>query len=82
MGISMRLGYMKLIQNMEKRIHISCIKKKIGLDTNGQGYGTEYLDSNGVWHHTSTLKPQNPGYNPEAAANTHIQVPQWEKIEK
>ena len=51
-------------------------------EKNGQGYGTEYLDSNGVWHHTSTLKPQNPGYNPEAAANTHIQVPQWEKIEK
>ena len=37
-------------------------RKKIGFDANGQGYGTEYLDSNGVWHHTSTLKPQNPVY--------------------
>lgn len=40
-----------------------------------QGYGTEYLNTNGVWHHTSTLEPQNPGYNAEAAANTHIPVP-------
>ena len=51
-------------------------RRKLGVDANGQGYGTEYLDSNGAWHHTSTLKPQNPSYNPDAAANTHIQVPQ------
>lgn len=50
-------------------------RQKLGTNANGQGYGTEYLDSNGVWHHTSTLKPQNPGYNADAAANTHIPVP-------
>ena len=50
-------------------------RQKLGTNANGQGYGTEYLDTDGVWHHTSTLKPQNPGYNAEAAANTHIPVP-------
>lgn len=49
-------------------------RKKLGTNANGQGYGTEYLDTDGVWHHTSTLKPQNPSYNAEAAANTHIPV--------
>lgn len=50
-------------------------RQKQGFDANGQGYGTEYLDIDGVWHHTSTLKPQNPGYNALAAANTHIPIP-------
>ena len=49
-------------------------RKELGLDAKGQGHGTEYLDSNGVWHHTSTLKPQNPNYNQQAAADTHIQL--------
>ena len=49
-------------------------RQKLGTNANGQGYGTEYLGTDGVWYHTSTLKPQNPSYNAEAAANTHIPV--------
>ena len=49
-------------------------RHKIGLNANGEGYGKEYLDSNGIWHHTSTLKPRNTNYNPQAAADTHIQI--------
>ena len=53
-----------------------------GLDYNGQGYGVEYLDSQGNWHHTRTLKPGkagniNPNYNAQAAQNTHIEVPNY-----
>lgn len=50
-------------------------RKKIGVDAYGQGSGTEYIDSNGIWHHTSTQKPQNPSCNATAAAETHMQVP-------
>ncbi|WP_413366211.1 hypothetical protein [Lysinibacillus sp. 3P01SB] len=44
------------------------------------GNGTEYMDSNGKWHHESTLKEThkdgrpNPLFNEEAARNTHIQL--------
>ena len=48
--------------------------QKLETNANGQGYGAEYLGTDGVWYHTSTLKPQNPSYNAEAAANTHIPV--------
>lgn len=56
-------------------------KKEPGLDAHGQGKGTFYLDSSGIWHHESTLKPTdklgnpNPHYNAKAAADTHIQIP-------
>lgn len=50
-------------------------RKKQGNDANGQGSGWEYIDPNGAWHHTSTLKPSSPNYNAQAAANTHIQLP-------
>ncbi|MED4532578.1 T7SS effector LXG polymorphic toxin [Metabacillus fastidiosus] len=44
------------------------------------GNGTEYMDSNGKWHHESTLKEThkdgrpNPLFNEEAARDTHIQL--------
>jgi hypothetical protein len=50
-------------------------RRRPGLDINGQGYGWEYLDINGIWHHTSTLKPTSPTYNPQAARETHINIP-------
>ena len=49
-------------------------RRRQGFDANGQGYGWEYIDKNGKWHHTSTLRPQNPGYNEQAACDTHIQL--------
>jgi RHS repeat-associated protein len=50
-------------------------RRKQGVDANGQGYGWEYIDENGYWHHTSTLNPNNSGYNDQAAKDTHIQLP-------
>jgi RHS repeat-associated protein len=50
-------------------------RRQQGKDANGQGYGWEYIDQNGQWHHTSTLKPSSPNYNSQAAADTHIQLP-------
>ncbi|WP_238392614.1 polymorphic toxin-type HINT domain-containing protein [Paenibacillus antri] len=50
-------------------------RRQQGTNANGQGYGWEYIDHNGVWHHTSTLKPSSPNYNAQAAADTHIQLP-------
>jgi RHS repeat-associated protein len=50
-------------------------RRQQGMDANGQGFGWEYLDDKGNWHHTSTLKPNSPTYNPQAAADTHIEVP-------
>ena len=50
-------------------------RRQQGTDANGQGHGWEYIDSNGKWHHTSTLKPNSPTYNDQAAADTHIQLP-------
>ncbi len=57
-------------------------RSKQGVDANGQGYGWEYMDSQGDWHHTSTLKPGkggnvNPNYNSQAAQDTHIEVPKY-----
>lgn len=53
-------------------------RQKQGVKANNQGYGTEYIDSDGNWHQTSTLKPgkngNNPSYNAEAARKTHINV--------
>ncbi|MFC5702318.1 RHS repeat-associated core domain-containing protein [Cohnella faecalis] len=49
-------------------------RREQGTDANGQGKGWEYMDSNGNWHSTSSLKPQNPSYNAQAAADTHIQL--------
>ncbi|WP_233422710.1 polymorphic toxin type 30 domain-containing protein, partial [Citrobacter sedlakii] len=40
-----------------------------------QGYGWEYGSHDGNWHHTSTLKPNSPNYNPGAANDTHIPLP-------
>ena len=56
-------------------------RRKEGVDSKGQGYGWEYIDSKGNWHHTSTLKPGkggevNPKYNAKAAEDTHIIVPE------
>jgi len=48
-------------------------RQRPGVDENGQGFGKEYLDSNGVWHPQKTLKP-GPNQNVEAATNTHIQL--------
>lgn len=45
-----------------------------GVDSYGQGYGWEYLGDNGVWYHTSVLKPNSPYYDPNAAYETHIQL--------
>ena len=55
-------------------------RQKQGLGANNQGSGLEYLDPDGNWHHTSTLKPgsevnPNPKYNHEAAKSTHISAP-------
>jgi hypothetical protein len=50
-------------------------RRKQGTDANGQGYGWEYIDDKGMWHHTSTLNPKNPNFNEQAAADTHIQLP-------
>ena len=42
--------------------------------------GTEYIDSNGKWHHESTLKETykdgrpNPLFNKNTARNKHIQL--------
>jgi hypothetical protein len=55
-------------------------RHRLGTDpVTGQGFGREYLDHNGVWHHTSTLKPGiapslNPYFNATAASDTHIQL--------
>ncbi|MCY9644770.1 hypothetical protein M5W93_27715, partial [Paenibacillus thiaminolyticus] len=46
-----------------------------------RGEGTEYMDTNGKWHHESTLKETykdgrpNPLFNENAARDTHIQLP-------
>ena len=50
-------------------------RRRLGTDANGQGDGWEYIDINGNWHHTSTLKPNNPTYNAQAARDTHIPIP-------
>lgn len=50
-------------------------RRQQGIDANGQGYGWEYMDQSGKWHHTSTLKPQNPSFSDQAARDTHIQLP-------
>jgi hypothetical protein len=55
-------------------------RRKDGVDANGQGYGWEYSDSNGNWHHTSKLKPGkgtsvNPSFDSQAAEDTHISMP-------
>ena len=50
-------------------------RRSQGVDANGQGAGWEYLDNKGNWHHTSTLKPNSPTYNAQAAADTHIELP-------
>jgi hypothetical protein len=55
-------------------------RRQNGVDANGQGYGWEYADSQGNWHHTKTLKPGkggavNPDFDPQAAADTHIPMP-------
>ena len=55
-------------------------RKKIPVEGQ-QGSGLEYMDSSGNWHHQSTLKPTykdgtaNPNYNPEAANDIHLVVP-------
>lgn len=41
-------------------------------DPKVQGSGTEYLGTDGNWYHTRVLKPNNPGYNADAAKITHI----------
>jgi hypothetical protein len=55
-------------------------RRKDGVNASGQGYGWEYADSHGNWHHTSTLKPGkgasiNPNFDPQAASDTHIPMP-------
>lgn len=46
-----------------------------------QGFGTEYLDKHGKWHHESTLKEfnkdgtKNPLFNAQAAKDTHMKKP-------
>jgi RHS repeat-associated protein len=55
-------------------------RSKRGYDSNGQGYGWEYIDKQGNWYSTSTLKPGkggfvNPNYNEQAAKDTHIPIP-------
>lgn len=54
-------------------------RRKDGFSVGTQGHGWEYLDINGRWHHTSTLKPSGGASGAsinEAAKNTHIQVPE------
>ena len=43
-------------------------------DIHGQGSRWEYMDIYGNWHHTSTLKPNNPAFNSQAAVDTHIPI--------
>jgi hypothetical protein len=55
-------------------------RRQNGVDANGQGYGWEYADSQGNWHHTKVLKPGkggsvNPDFDSQAAADTHIPMP-------
>ncbi|WCT56195.1 hypothetical protein PQ456_01310 [Paenibacillus kyungheensis] len=50
-------------------------RRQQGQDAKGQGYGWEYIDTNGNWHPTSTLKPTSDKYNAKAAADTHINLP-------
>ena len=40
----------------------------------GQGAGTSYLAIDGIWYHTSVLKPSSLVFNNWAAANTHISL--------
>jgi len=60
-------------------------RKMPGVDANNQGSGLQYLDKHGTWHHESTLKAgpanqPNPTYNPQAAADTHIEIPNGRKV--
>lgn len=38
------------------------------------GSGVEYLGSNGIWYHTSMLKPTSQAYSAFAATVTHIPI--------
>ena len=40
----------------------------------GQGTGTFYLATDGVWYHTSVLKVNSLSYNSWAAMHTHIPI--------
>jgi hypothetical protein len=54
------------------------ILRKQGKNEKGEGYGWEYIDEQGNWHHTSTLNPKNKDiYNDQVAKDTHIQLKEW-----
>lgn len=55
-----------------KRIYRVSRQKIPSSDPRVQGSGTEYLGSDGIWYHTSVLKPNSPTYNQKAASITHI----------
>ncbi|MDE7422511.1 MAG: hypothetical protein K2N51_02270 [Lachnospiraceae bacterium] len=55
-----------------KRIYRVSRQKIPSSDPKVQGSGTEYLGSDGIWYHTSVLKPNSPTYNQKAASITHI----------
>lgn len=56
-------------------------RRKEGLTIDGQGHGTEYIDIHGDWHQERVLKERytdgriNPDFNPQAAHETHIEIP-------